>query len=164
MFLKKNPKKKKKMVFFFKTWSNRRQRRKSKSVCDDVVWCGNGFSFGSSGILCPCDFGDDGDGERKLMWNRGRRRMQSMRTPKKTRPPLVAGKRERIIERRGWMYNIKVLLQLAKLTRIRKKRKKKKNIYIYIYIEVENQFAWLGFLLLKLTIITYQLSHIDLVM
>ena len=38
------------------------------------------------------------------------------------------------------MYNIKVLLQLAKLTRIRKKRKKKK-IYIYIYIEVENQFA-----------------------
>ena len=37
------------------------------------------------------------------------------------------------------MYNIKVLLQLAKLTRIRKKRKKKKNIYIYI--EVENQFA-----------------------
>ena len=132
MFLKKNPKKKKKMVFFFKTWSNRRQRRKSKSVCDDVVWCGNGFSFGSSGILCPCDFGDDGDGERKLMWNRGRRRMQSMRTPKKTRPPLVAGKRERIIERRGWMYNIKVLLQLAKLTRIRKKRKKKKK-YIYIY-------------------------------
>nr|POE60128.1 hypothetical protein CFP56_33288 [Quercus suber] len=76
------------MVFFFKTWSNRRQRRKSKSVCDDVVWCGNGFSFRSSGILCLCDFSDDGDGKRKLMWNRGRMRMKSMRMRKKTRPPL----------------------------------------------------------------------------
>ena len=96
----KNPKKEKKRVFFFKTWSNRRQRRKCKSVCDDVVWCGNGFSFGSSGILCLCDFGDDGDGERKLMWNRGRRRMKSMRTRKKTRPPLVYPERERLVKER----------------------------------------------------------------